>query len=93
MKDAKIELDSRLAADHKGMKCSLECAIVRAAAYLSVGGDHARGLGFLMRDEVLKHLKEMATRYYAGDIKAVDEFCQLYCLGEAERKALKEVAQ
>ena len=31
---------------------------------------------------MLKHLDEMADRYYAGDIAAVDEFLQLYCLDE-----------
>jgi len=31
---------------------------------------------------MLEHLQEMAQRYYAGDIKAVDEFLQLYCLDD-----------
>jgi hypothetical protein len=29
---------------------------------------------------LLEHLNEMANRFYNGDITAVDEFCQLYCL-------------
>ena len=32
--------------------------------------------------EMSKHLKEMATRFYAGDVKAVDEFLQLYALDD-----------
>ena len=32
--------------------------------------------------EMLRHLEEMATRFYSGDIKAVDEFLQLYCLDD-----------
>ena len=32
--------------------------------------------------EMLRHLEEMAKRYYSGDIVAVDEFLQLYCLDE-----------
>ena len=33
--------------------------------------------------EMLRHLEEMATRYYAGDVQVVDEFLQLYCLDDA----------
>lgn len=32
--------------------------------------------------EMLRHLKQMAERFYAGDPKAVDEFLQLYALDE-----------
>lgn len=32
------------------------------------------------------HLEELATRYYAGDTSAVDEFLQLYCIGGESRK-------
>lgn len=32
--------------------------------------------------EMLKHLEETAKRFYAGDVKAIDEFLQLYCLDE-----------
>lgn len=31
---------------------------------------------------MLEHLNEMSIRYYGGDIAAVDEFLQLYCLDE-----------
>lgn len=30
--------------------------------------------------EMLKNLQELADRFYSGDVKAVDEFLQLYCL-------------
>lgn len=39
--------------------------------------------------EMLRHLEEMATRFYSGDVKAVDEFLQLYNLDE-KRPALNE---
>lgn len=78
-----------LAADHGGMKYSLAGLLLRAKEYLRRDGDHAKGIGYMLHEEVQKHLKELATRYYAGDITAVDEFLQLYCLGEEERKALK----
>jgi len=32
-----------------------------------------------------RHLEEMGRRYYAGDVAAVDEFLQLYCIAESER--------
>lgn len=60
-----------LAARHYGMCISARGLLVRVGGHLKVG---AR--------EMLKHLDEMATRYYAGDIAAVDEFLQLYCLDE-----------
>ena len=32
--------------------------------------------------EMLRHMEEMATRFYAGDVSVVDEFLQLYDLDE-----------
>ncbi len=31
-------------------------------------------------EELSRNLEQVATRFYAGDIKVVDEFLQLYCL-------------
>lgn len=70
------------APDHNGMKVDSSGILVAARA-------PSAGLRF-MRQEMHKHLEEMARRYYAGDVAVVDEFCQLYCLGEKERKAAKE---
>jgi len=39
-----------------------------------------------VRREMAKHLEEVARRYYAGDVAVVDEFLQLYCFGENERR-------
>ena len=61
-----------LAKKHEGMKISASGILLRVGGYLKGG---AR--------ELDRHLKEMATRYYAGDIAAVDEFLQLYCLDGA----------
>jgi hypothetical protein len=41
-----------------------------------------------MRAEMARNLKEMAQRFYSGDLAAVDEFLQLYCIGETERAAV-----
>jgi hypothetical protein len=32
--------------------------------------------------EMLRHLEELAERYYSGDCAVVDEFLQLYCLDD-----------
>ena len=40
------------------------------------------GLAYSL-EEMRDNLKEMSTRYQAGDTKAVDEFLELYCLKEA----------
>jgi hypothetical protein len=41
-----------------------------------------------MRREMARHLEEMGRRYYTGDVAAVDEFLQLYCIAESERAAV-----
>ncbi|WP_341707754.1 hypothetical protein [Halopseudomonas sp.] len=66
-----------LAARHYGMCISAHGLLARVGGHLKGG---AR--------EMLKHLEEMATRYYAGDIAAVDEFLQLYCLDERRPEQL-----
>ena len=43
------------------------------------------------RAKMLAHLEELAVRYYAGDITVVDEFLQLYCIGENARKERERV--
>ena len=60
-----------LADDHNGMKISAPGILGRVEGYLKFGAQ-----------EMLKHLKEMSDRYYSGDIKAIDEFLQLYCLDD-----------
>lgn len=63
-----------LAAKHAGTKISAEGVLgrIRDGRYF-VGPGWGCG-------EMLRHLEEMAGRFYAGDIAAVDEFLQLYCL-------------
>lgn len=71
-----------LAPKHQGMRISAAGMLNRVGGRLQFG---AR--------EMLKHLEEMADRYYAGDISVVDEFLQLYCLDEkrpAEQQAAVE---
>jgi len=68
-----------LAAKHQGMR-------VEASGFLST---QRRGSAMFCR-MMLGHLEELARCYYSGDIAAVDEFLQLYCLGEADRKLAVE---
>lgn len=76
--DARVAEQVPLANDHNGMKANGTRLLYQ---------NHRGYTG--MRKMMADHLREMATRYYSGDIKSVDEFLQLYCFGEAERKAIK----
>ena len=67
-----------LAPDHRGMR-------VNGSRYLQQA--HGHGFTFVRR-EMARHLEEMGRRYYAGDVAAVDEFLQLYCIAESERAAV-----
>jgi hypothetical protein len=68
-----------LAEDHRGMKAN-------GSAYLLRNGVGFKG----MREEIHRNLTELAKRFYAGDASVCDEFLQLYCYGEQERRAAKE---
>lgn len=66
-----------LAPKHNGFR-------IDAAGVLGRIRDGSRGKDLnYMCGEMLRHLEEMATRYYAGDVQIVDEFLQLYCLDNA----------
>lgn len=67
-----------LAQDHRGLRCN-GSRILR---------ENHRGYSG-MRKGMADHLAEVAQRYYSGDVSAVDEFLQLYCFGEEQRKALQ----
>lgn len=41
-----------------------------------------------MRRQMAGHLEELARRYYGGEVCVVDEFLQLYCIGEEQRKGV-----
>jgi len=65
-----------LAETHNGMKISAHGILGRIR-----DGRHFRELNYGC-GEMLRHLEEMAARFYSGDVKAVDEFLQLYDLAE-----------
>lgn len=75
-----LEKKTLLADDHVGMRAN-------GLRYLV----EAQGRGFAaMRQQMAAHLKELAEKYYAGQITIVDEFLQLYSIGQKQRKAIKE---
>lgn len=62
---------------HKGMRVDHSGILGRIANGCKVRSDQRWMLG-----ELDKHLKEAADRFYSGDISAVDELFQLYCLDD-----------
>lgn len=66
-----------LAEKHHGMRVDHSGILGRISRGCHIRDDQRYVLGIMD-----KHLEEMAQRFYAGDIKAVDEFLQLYCLDE-----------
>lgn len=67
---------------HEGMRVSLDGVIKQAAPLLESAQGNGPGYGFMLT-ELLKHLHQVGERYYAGDVKVVDEFLQLYCLDDS----------
>lgn len=70
-----------LAKKHTGMRVDHSGILGRIA-----GGCKVRQDQRWMCGEMDKHLMEMANRFYAGEISAVDEFLQLYCLDDDRPK-------
>lgn len=75
-----------LAPTHKGMRVDAFGILGRIR-----DGRYFQGLKFGC-GEMLRHLEELATRYYAGDITVIDEFLQLYCLDNDRPKAVERAA-
>lgn len=69
--DDALKNGTKLSKKYTGMRISASGVLNRVKGFLGFGAK-----------EMLKHLREMATKYYAGDIAAVDEFLQLYCLDD-----------
>jgi hypothetical protein len=68
-----------LADKHTGMRISASGLLLRVKGDLRFGAQ-----------SMLGHLQEMSDRFYAGDIKAVDEFLQLYCLDKNRPESCTE---
>jgi hypothetical protein len=70
-----------LAENHTGMKVSAAGLLGRISRGSLVTEDNRYTIG-----EMFRNMEEVASRFYAGDIKAVDEFFQLYCLDDDRPK-------
>lgn len=72
------------APDHRGMRISAEGVLSRKT--------NSKADKFI-RLELYGHLEILAKHYYAGNLHVVDEFLQLYCLGQEHRKIAKAKAE
>lgn len=71
-----------LAPDHKGMMVNYSGMLRQTINALP------RSYSFQaeMLRQFQKHIEEMGKRFYSGDLKAVDEFLQLYCVADEDRR-------
>ena len=74
-----------LAAKHIGMKVNHSGMLAQAS---KATRRHREDFHAFMLDELCRNLQELGSRYYAGDVKAVDEFLQLYCVEQQARAAI-----
>jgi hypothetical protein len=72
-----INLSDLLGAKHTGMKISASGVLGR----IEKGWKVDKGMRVCC-GQMLTHLQDVAKKFYAGDVKIVDEFFQLYCLDE-----------
>jgi hypothetical protein len=74
-----------LSPDHNAMRVDISGLIYQSIRSLKRSDpSNAEMLG-----QLESHLQELGQRFYAGDIAAVDEFLQLYCISQNARTALK----
>lgn len=71
-----------LAADHTGMRVDYRGLLSQSQRSLRYARDTANAE---MLRQLCEHITELGERYYAGDVAAVDEFLQLYCVGSDAR--------
>jgi hypothetical protein len=71
-------LNALLGPKHTAMRVSADGLLGRLR-----DGKKADRLNRWMLGELLKHMQELGRRYYAGDVKAADEFLQLYCCDDS----------
>lgn len=73
-----------LADDHKGMRVDYSGLLSQCGNSLQRS---SRGNAELLR-QLQGHIKDLGRLYYAGEISAVDEFLQLYCVESEARAAI-----
>lgn len=77
-----------LAADHSGMRVDYSGLLKQSRAALR----ESPWLAEMLR-QLGEHLAELGARYYAGDVSAVDEFLQLYCVNREGRVKVRNLQQ
>lgn len=75
-----------LADDHNGTRVDYTGLLGQSQRVLK---HSSPGTAEMLR-QLTGHIKEMGARFYAGEVKAVDEFLQLYCVEHEARAALKQ---
>lgn len=70
-----------LADKHTGMKVDYHGMLRGAHAVLRKSAP----MSAFMLEELERNLTELGERYYSGDVAAVDEFLQLYCVNRDGR--------
>ncbi len=75
-----------LAADHQGMRVDYTGMLGQSCRELN---RTAPGRAEMLR-QLQGHITELGQRFYAGDLKVVDEFLQLYCVAMDARAAISK---
>lgn len=76
-----------LATDHRGMRVNYSGLLKKVRRALSCGIKEP-ALAEALR-QLQEHMRDLGTRWYAGDTAVVDEILQLYCIEHDAREALK----
>lgn len=80
-----------LGPDHEGLRVDYSGLLKQAQVALS-RGEKEPAVGEMLR-QFQAHIKELGTRWYAGDTAVVDELLQLYCVEKDARTALASAPQ
>lgn len=80
-----INVAQLLAADHQGMRVDYTGLLGQSRRELN---RTAQGQAEMLR-QLQWHIAELGERFYAGDLKVVDEFLQLYCVAKEAREAIR----
>lgn len=75
-----------LADDHRGMRVDYSGLLKQTRSALEYGRKEP-GLAEMIR-QLTGHMKELGQRWYAGDMRVVDEILQLYCVENDARVGL-----
>lgn len=82
-----------LGPDHTGFRCDVRNMLRMVGEEITdQNGKSVNGWAHSLQN-LAANLGELSERFYAGDLKAVDEFLQLYCLDSRRAAAKKSHSQ